>query len=423
MGIPDSDSLSTTEVMHESYIVNVSRVETSPNADRLRGVSVAICGVTTGFANECSHTQRQAGFGYRSALAASLCCVGGRNKHQHPTRSFRHRNQNLLGHSNCAVCRLPRHRAPGEEARLEIFDGNPPKRRNHFSRPLEGAVLSLASNANVDSSHVTLGALPAFRAMLGAGKFPACPLQINGVMLGLIPARKVKTRIGCRGDLCDAPVNSNGFFRWWKGFILAANHKGHVPMPLAITGNDAGFGFAWKLTTPHNRNGDATSKTELSVFDSESIRCVFQRRKYYFAAVKVWKAFGRLLERLLMRRVPFANGLLLDNMRSFAKPIVLGAKCREFLRHSAISWRIVLDAFLEHFVGSIARFHALIPHVASAIPFENQAAFGSRARAKSVRVSDSSLILAHDSNVTAQNRKSTVTRKVGLKAEVSTHKF
>jgi hypothetical protein len=139
--------------------------------------------------------------------------------------------------------------------------------------------------------------------------------------------------------------------------------------------------------------------------------------------VKLWKSFGGLFERLLMRRMPFADGLLLDNLRAFSKPAKLRTQRCQFLGHSAVGGRIVFQAILEHLVGSVARHNTLIPNIAGAVPFENQAGFGNFAWSKSKRVSDSSLILAHGNILHRYFAKSTTTRKVPLKGEVSTHKF
>ena len=199
--------------------------------------------------------------------------------------------------------------------------------------------------------------------------------------------------------------------------------KRHAPIPSTVASDNARFRFAWKLATPHDRNRDATSQTKLPVFEPESVGGVFQRRKRYFATVKLRKAFGWLFERLLVRRVPLTNGLLLHNLRAFTKPVVLCAKGREFLRHSAVSWRLVLDTFLEHFVRGVAGFNALVPNIAGAVPFENQSGFGNLAGSKSKRVSDSSLILAHGTKLHLSFDRSTLTRKAAVNGGVSTHKL
>lgn len=53
------------------------------------------------------------------------------------------------------------------------------------------------------------------------------------------------------------------------------------------------------------------------------------------------------------------------------------------------------NAVLEHFVGSVASFDALIPNIASAIPLKHQAGFGNLTRTKAKRISDDGLVLAH----------------------------
>lgn len=388
--------------MRKSYIVNVSRVETSPGTDYAARVSVAVCGISAGIANECSHTQRKSGLVSRTAFTARLARIGRRNKGNRSASGLRHRNQNLFGHSNRAVRSLLCHRALGQKARLEILDGNAPKSGHNFTRPLESSIFPLPRNSQMDSSDRSFGFPSLVRAVLCAGQFALRPLQRLCVILGLIAARQVKVRISSCGDSGNSPINSDCLVRVWKRFVFPPNDKGHVPIPNTITSDDAGFRLTRKLPAPNDRNENATCEAKPAFFEIESICCVFQRRKCYLAAVKLWKAFSWLLERLLVCRVPFSHRLLLDNTRTFTKPVVFSAKCGEFLGHAAERWRFVLNPFFEHFVGSVSGLNALIPNIAGAVPFEDQAGFGDLAGAKSKRVSDSGLVLAHRTNLHTQ---------------------
>ena len=183
--------------MQKSYSVSVSRVETSPKADYAARVSVAVCGVSAGVANEGSLTQREARLVSRIALFAGHRGEGWTDKRNCAPSSFRHRNQNLLGQSHRAIRGFLCHRALGQKARFEILDGDTSESRNHLTRPLERPIFSLSCNSQVDFSHRSFCFLPFVRAVLGAGQFALRPFQLLGGVLGLVAARQVKGSVGC----------------------------------------------------------------------------------------------------------------------------------------------------------------------------------------------------------------------------------
>ena len=163
--------------MSETYIVNVSKVETGLGADPPRSVSVALICVSTGIANECSHTQCKTGLGSRAAFTAILGGVKWCNQGDGSTGSFCHRKQNLLGYPNCTVSGFLSHRCLGEESRFEILDRDTSKSRYNLARPFEGTVFSPTRNSNVNAGQSTLGFVAPFRSMLRARQLALRPFQ------------------------------------------------------------------------------------------------------------------------------------------------------------------------------------------------------------------------------------------------------
>src|SRR5664279_547654 len=69
-----------------SYTVNTSTVAFSRGEDRPRGVPVAVCGMSAGFAPKDSIGEQQACLGSRTTLAARHGGVGGRHQHHRSAR-------------------------------------------------------------------------------------------------------------------------------------------------------------------------------------------------------------------------------------------------------------------------------------------------------------------------------------------------
>lgn len=381
--------------MRKSYIINVSRVETSPSADRLRGVPVAICGVTAGFANESSPAKSEAGLVSRTTLTAGHRREKRWNESHRTPSGIRKCKQNLFGHTDSAVGCLFRHRCRRKKSGFEVFDGDSAKGYDNLSSPFERAVFALPCDLDVDAGHALLGIRSPNRSRLGAGQLALRPSQLLGVVCDLISTRKVEVWIGCGCNSLHSPIDSDGVFGWRKGFPVAADNERDVPVTFSVPRNDTGLRNARKFPTPDDRNAYSTDEVKRSVSNSERFCRVFKRWAVCFSALESWKSKPRSLESPLIGGMPFSHSLLLNALGTLVKPIKLRSPLREFFAQSAVCWRFVRDSILEQFVGFFSRFDAFVPNPASAVPFKCKAGFGDASRAQSEGVSDGGLVLAH----------------------------
>lgn len=380
--------------MQRSYIVNVSRVETSPSPNYAGGVFVAACVITAG-ADERSFLQCKWGLGYRAATRAGHSSVGGVNENDSSFRGLRHRNQNLLGHADRAIGGFLGHRGFSQKLRSEVLYGNPTESGNDPARPLEGAVLPLPGNGQVNAGDTEFGRKVSLGIAFGARQFALRFLERLRVSLYLVATRQVEIWIGRRGDLRDAPINSNGLIGWRKFFVLAASHKRNVPMAFAVATDDTRPGVARQLATPNDRNRNSASKAELFVFKSKSIPGIFKGWLGKLAALELGKPFIELPERLLMSVAPFSNRLLLDDTGTSAKPFIFSPPCSQLLSHSIVCGWLMINAIFMRLIGCAPRLNALIPHPSSAVPFHFQASQRNSARTQTVVIPDDGLVIAH----------------------------
>jgi hypothetical protein len=385
--------------MRRSYTVNVCRVETSPEPDYAGRVYIPSGGESTAFADECSIAQLHLGLVSRTTGGAGSCRVSWRHKDHVTSRVRGHLYQYLLGHTNSAVCSFLGHCRLGQKHGPEVLHSDVAEGHHHLAAPFEGPILALSRNANVDSGNSPLRSLPVLGVALGARQFTIRLFQGIGVVLGLVSAGQIEALVCGGGDFCYTPINSYCFVRDWECLAGAANYKGDVPVAFAVSGHYAGSRFAWQRSAPYYRDGDATSKTKNSAPQSECVGCVFQGRRSDFSALELRESLCGLLEGLLARNRPLANSLLLNTLRTFAKPFQFRTPRSEFPSHTNKGRSLVILLGFVCGVCSVPGFDALVPYVTSAVPFENQARLGDNAGAKAVRVPQRSLVLAHEANV------------------------
>lgn len=381
--------------MLQSYIVNVSRGETSPSPNYAGGVFVAVGGQAAGVADEQSFLKRESGLGYRPAVRTGHCRIGWVNENNRSFSSLRHCQQNLFRHAHRAIGGLLCHRGLGKKLGPEILDRDPPKVGHDPARPLEGAVLALAGNGTTDTRHPQFGREVTFGVTLGAGQCSLRFLQYLSVSLGLIATRQVESWRGRGRNFRYAPIDPNGGIGGRKHFALAANNEGDVPVAFAITADDTGRGLTRQFTAPDDRNRYASSKAYLTVFYPKIALLVSQRWQRALAALEPGNAQFGLFERLLMRARPPAHGVRLDDPRTGPQPVELRPPSREFLRHAAPGWGLVLDAIVARFVSHITCFHALIPNPSRTVPFHIQPRFSYGTWTQPEVISDNGLVLAH----------------------------
>lgn len=381
--------------MQRSYIVNVSRVETSPSPDYAGSVFVASSGNAAGFTDERSFPQGKRELVSRSATRAGHSGVSRVNEEALTLRGFGLGKQNPFCHSNRTIGGFLGHRGFSEESGLEVLDSNLAEINNNSFCPFVGAVFSLSGNLQMDARNAQFSNRATPRAGHCPRQFPVRFLQFFCAVFDLIAAWKIEFRCGRGGDFAHTPVDANGRITRRKGLALSPDHKGHIPMAIGLSADDAGTWNTGQPPTPNHRNRDATNQTKPTFLNSKTVFNVFHRRPGRFAILELREAFLRLSERLLMRLCPLADGLLLNALRVFSQPFKLRSPACELLCHPAPCRRLMFNAFFICFVGCVTRLHALIPDPSGAVPFPFQAGQRNNARSQTVVVSDNGLVLAH----------------------------
>lgn len=386
--------------MQRSYTVNVCRVETSPVEDHPRSVFVAPSGVSTAFADERSISQLHLGLVSRTTGGASHCSVCGIDQNHIAPSSGSHGNQYSLGHANRTISSFLGHRGLGKEPRLEVLDSNVTESHYHAATPFESPVFALTGHADMDGRNGTLCGLSVLSVTFGAGQFAIRLLQCIGVVLGLIATGQVEAAIGGGSNFSHTPIYTNGLVGDRECFRLAPNNERYEPMSLTIAGYHAGLWLTRQCSAPHDRNSDAACKAENSVLQAESIGGVLHAWKRHLAALELRKAFGGLIERLLVRCRPPTHGLLLNTLGALTKPFVFSSPRGKSLGYTNECWAFVPFFGFICGIGGIASLNTLVPHPARTVPFEEQASFGSNAGSQAVRVPQRSLVLAHEAKIT-----------------------
>lgn len=374
--------------MLRSYIVNVSRVETSPSADRPRGVTVPVCGVAASMARKGSIAEFEFGRGSCAALAAIHRRESRRNENDGSFRGSCHREQNLLGHPDRAVSRLFRHRGFRQKFRPEILDGDTTEIGHNPASPLEGAILSLASDSQVHSGYLQFGQKESLGVSLRARQLSLRSFQGLRVDLCLVAALKIKSRISGRCYSLDAPIDTNGRGYGRECFGIPADDKRCVPMALRVAPNNAGPWLTGEFSTPRDRDGNTASETKPTSLDSEPFHGVPQRRQREFAALepKTCPDFqGGTGDR------PSPYDLRLNDPRAVSKPVVFGPPNRETFRHPAPRWRDV-----RFFTRRVPERNALVPNPASAIPLHLKSGLCNHTGPQAVIIPHDGLIAVHD---------------------------